>query len=413
MRWLIENLSSLLLALVLALTVWVAAVSSDDPIQTNAMPNPISIHLQGLGSGLVLVSAQPKQATVAVRSPLSVWRSLAASEISLSVDLTGLKPGNYQLAVHHSVDRSMVQIASVDPSTVSVTIEAATSSTLPITVIAVGEPAIGFRSDSPSVNPASAEVVGPTSAVQKVTQVVAQVDLTGRTQALTQDLELQAVDSNGDPVSGVQVTPNTASVHVGIEELGGYRSVVVLPKIEGEVEPGYQLTRITVSPTLVTVFSSDPNLVDQLGGFAETEPVSLTGATADFQMNVGLALPQGVSIVGDKTVTVKVSISPIENSVKVTRRLTLSGLPDGLYAIPSPDTISLILNGPVPLLDSLKPEDVRVVIDLSNLSVGTYQLTPTVVTSSSDIKAQSILPDTVEVVITSTPPPTPAVTSTP
>ncbi len=171
--------------------------------------------------------------------------------------------------------------------------------------------------------------------------------------------------------------------------------------------PGYQLTGITVQPTLVTVFSSDPNLVDQLGGFVETEPVSLAGVTGDIQKNVGLSLPDGVSIVGEKTVTVRVSISPIENSIKVTRPVEITGLRQGLFAQASPDTVSVILNGPVPILDNLQPDDVRIVLDLIDMTAGTYQLTPEVLTSSNDIKVQSVLPDTIEVTISTTPPPTP------
>jgi YbbR domain-containing protein len=186
-----------------------------------------------------------------------------------------------------------------------------------------------------------------------------------------------------------------------------------LPKIDGEVEPGYQLTGITVQPTLVTVFSSDPSLVDQLGGFVETEPVTLAGVTGDIQKSVGLSLPEGVSIVGEKTVTVRVSISPIENSITITRPVEITSLRQGLFAQASPETVNIILNGPVPILDNLKPDDVRVVLDLNGKTVGTYQLTPQVLTSSSDINVQSVLPDTIEITISATPPPTAQPTAVP
>jgi YbbR domain-containing protein len=413
MRWLLDNLSSLLLALILALTVWVAAVSTSDPIELHTVSNPLAIDFRNLGDGLVLVKAQSRQTSVSVRAPRSVWNQLSAGEFSIWVDLKNLAEGTHQVPIHASVDRRLVQISSLDPSSDTVKLEAAISKELNITVVRHGEPGIGFRSDNPQITPSKAQVVGPRSAVDLVNHVQVDVDLTGRSQTFTQDLSLQALDAEGQPVTGVTLVPAMTQVHVGIEELGGYRSVVVLPKIDGEVEPGYQLTGITVQPTLVTVFSSDPSLVDQLGGFVETEPVTLAGVTGDIQKNVGLSLPEGVSIVGEKTVTVRVSISPIENSIKITRPVEITGLRQGLFAQASPDTVSIILNGPVPILDNLKPDDVRVVLDLIGMEAGTYQLTPEVLTSSNDINVQSVLPDTIEITIGTTPPPTAQPTAVP
>lgn len=413
MRWLLDNLSSLLLALILSLTVWVAAVSSSDPIEVHSLANATPIEFRNLGDGLVLVSAQARQTSISVRAPQSVWNQLPAADLVAWVELSGLQPGTYQLPIQSTVDRHLVQISGLDPDTDTITIEAATTRRMGIQAVRHGELAIGFRTDPPQLQPASATVIGPTSAVSRVDRLQVDIDMTGRSQTFAQDLTIQALDTQGQPVSGVSLDPAIAQVSVGIEELGGYRSVVVLPKIDGEVEPGYQLTGITVQPTLVTVFSADPSQVDQLGGFVETDPVSLAGVTGDIQKNVSLSLPEGVSIVGDKTVTVKINISPIENSLKVTRAIEITGLQQGLFAQASPDSVSLILNGPVPILDNLRLTDVRVVLDLINLAPGTYQLTPQVFTSSDDIKVQSLLPDTIEVTIGRTPFPTSQPTTTP
>jgi len=48
-----------------------------------------------------------------------------------------------------------------------------------------------------------------------------------------------------------------------------------------------------------------------------------------------------------------------------------------------------------------------VILDLLDLGVGTYQITPQVIVLPTDIVVQTILPDAIEVTITSTPPATP------
>jgi hypothetical protein len=67
----------------------------------------------------------------------------------------------------------------------------------------------------------------------------------------------------------------------------------------------------------------------------------------------------------------------------------------------------VILSGPAPLLDTLLLQDIRVIVDVTGLEAGTYQLTPRVEILVADIVVGTILPNTVEVVIS------PAVTPTP
>lgn len=407
LRWFWDNLSTLLLAFVLALTVWLAAVNAEDPIEERAFPSEIPIEIRNQPSGMLIVADPAANARISLRAPRSVWDQLSVDDISVWVDLSGVQAGELELELEYNVAETPVQVTDLEPASVSLTLEPSSSRQLPVEVEVNGEPAIGYRSNPPVVEPSQTTITGPSSNVARVARVIAEVDLSGRSTDLSQDIRLQPVDDEGQPVSNVNLKPISASVNIAIEDLGGYRSVVVLPRIEGEVEPGYQLTRITVSPTLVRVFSPDPQVISGLSSFVETEPVELGGATDDFERRVSLNLPEGVSIVGEPSVLMRVSIDPIENSITVTRTVEIQGLGQDLYAVVSPQSVDLILFGPVPILDALGPEDVRVVVDLLGLETGIHQLEPEVVVASPEVRVQTVLPDTIEVTITDTPPPTP------
>lgn len=71
----------------------------------------------------------------------------------------------------------------------------------------------------------------------------------------------------------------------------------------------------------------------------------------------------------------------------------------------------MIVSGPLPLLDTLTRQDIRVTVDLTGLTIGTHQLTPKVEILISDVQVESILPGTIEVTLTLTG--TPSVTLTP
>jgi YbbR domain-containing protein len=410
LRWLVENGSTLLMAFVLAITVWVAAVNAADPIAERAFSSAIPIAYEGLSNGLLMVGTPPTQGLVSVRAPASVWNQLTPERIHLRVDLRDQAAGRHDVSVAGSVDLSPARLTSIDPAHITLTIEPAASKDVTARVVAVGEPALGYRAGEAAITPAHANVSGPASLVAQVKETIATADMTNRRGDLAAQLNLAAVDSSGQIVPGVTINPETAGVMIPVNELVGYRLVAVIPIIQGQVDAGYQVTNIALTPTLVTVFSPDPQAVEALPGYVETLPISLAGAHDTLEERVSLALPKGIFLAGTQNVLVQVSISPIEISTTIARRPELQGLRPGLYAEASPNSISVILKGPLPVLEQLKADDVRVILDLTGLGPGAHQLAPVVLILPAGVVSQSVLPDTIEVIITTTPPPQPTPT---
>lgn len=133
----------------------------------------------------------------------------------------------------------------------------------------------------------------------------------------------------------------------------------------------------------------------------------------DFERLVEIDLPKGISVVGDQKVLVQVSIAPIESSLTVSLHVEITGLTPGLLAEVAPTTVDVILSGPVPVLNTLKPSDLRVKVDLTGFGVGTHQIIPVVDLLPPRVQVVSILPATVEVVIVEAPTPTPTPTPVP
>ena len=154
------------------------------------------------------------------------------------------------------------------------------------------------------------------------------------------------------------------------------------------------------------LFSADPMLLDQLPGYVETETLDLTGATDDIETVLALNLPEGISVIGDNRVLVLVGVAAIEGSVTLSRDVEIIGLAPGFEAQVAPMSVDVIIAGPIPDLETLDPVGVRVIIDLTGLESGTYQLQPTVEILPDRIYLQSISPESVEVVIQELPTPT-------
>jgi YbbR domain-containing protein len=189
--------------------------------------------------------------------------------------------------------------------------------------------------------------------------------------------------------------------------------VIVKVITTGEIANGYKLTNITVTPPTVLVFSSDPNLLNDLPGYIETEPISLENAQDDIETYLKLNLPKGISVVGDDKALVQVNIAAIESSIRMSLPVEVIGLTPGLTAAVSPTNVDVILSGPVNILNSLNPNSIRIVVDMTGKNIGTYQESPTMPFLPDRVTLDSISPDAVEVTVTKAPTPTPTLTPAP
>jgi YbbR domain-containing protein len=254
--------------------------------------------------------------------------------------------------------------------------------------------------------------------VSRVSEVRVNLDISDASETIIKTVTPVLLDDRGRPIltDGLTLTPDTVSITQPISLLGGFRYVIVRAVTIGQLE-GYRLTNISVTPAGVVVFSSDPQLVQDLPGYIETKPIDLTGAEDDFEMLSDLNLPEGISVVGDPKVLVQVSISAIEGNIAVSLPVEVVSLTPGLMAQVSPIAVDVILTGPVPILGELQSEDIRVIVDLTGYEEGIYQIIPVVDFLPERVKIESILPATVEVTIiiafTPTPSLTPLVSPTP
>ncbi len=407
---LFKYIPTFLTALVLALAVWISAVTSTDPTEESQFAQPIPIEVIGLDPGLMITNEPADQINVILSAPRSVWNELNAdpSNIHAVIDLSGLEPGSHSVPVQVQVNLRPVKIVSNTPRSVTVTLERLTTRTVPINLVTSGDPAIGYQAGLPTLSQTSAVVSGPASQVERVQKVEASLDLTQVFETVNRTLTLQAVDANSSVVSGVTLTPDRVTVTLPINQKGGYRNVVVKVVTSGEVASGYRLTNISVFPAAVTVFSSNPTVISNLPGYVETTPLDLSNVKDDLDISLPLNLPEGVTVVGDQTVLVRVGIAAIQSSLPLANQeISVVGLAPNLKATLSPEVVDLILSGPLPLLDALKAGDVTISLDVTGLSLGTYQIEPKIEISIAEIKVESVLPGTIEVTISYAPNPTP------
>jgi YbbR domain-containing protein len=402
LRWLAKNTGTLLTAIVLAVIVWVSAVIASDPNEEHILARAVPIEIIGQDPSLQIMGEIPQNVTLVLRAPASVWTQLNNDEQSIRAwaDLSNIGSGTYDIPVQVQITPHLVRLIRQDPEQLTVNLDSIITQVFPVDLVVRGEPPVGYEAQPPLLEPPDVTVSGPESLVTLVKQIRVGMDITNANQTMVEEETPLPLDEAGRVVRGVTVSPDTIKITQPITLLGGYRYVIVRAVTVGQVASGYRLTNVFVTPVGVVVFSSDPELVNNLPGYVETQPIDLTGKTDDFEALVELNLLEGISVVGDPKVLVQVSIAAIESSLAISLPVEIIGLAPGLQASVSPATVDVILTGPVPLLNTLSPADVRVVVDLTGYDAGTYQFIPEVNILPEQVEKVSMLPATVEVTIT-------------
>jgi YbbR domain-containing protein len=410
MRLLASNLRTFAIALVLGVSVWISAVTSADPDEVRLYPNTVPLEIVGQDPSLIITSEVPTTVDVSLRAPRSVWEQLTALERSVqaTLDLTGLSAGEHRVEIEVRYLVRPAQVVLTNPASVTVNLERLAQRTLPLELSLVGQTAIGYQAGDVTIEPSEIVISGPESIVRKAAEARVRVSLDGARENIDQTVNVQIVDEANNPLNGLTLTPASVRATVPISQQGGFRDVAVKVVVTGQIAAGYRLENISVFPPIVTVFASEPELVNALPGVVETQPLDLQDAREDFTARLALVLPEDITIVGAaQTVQVTVGISPIQTSLTLLNQsINVIGLSEGLTAQVFPQTVDVIISGPLPGLDALTPQDVIVTVDVTGLTPGTYQLNPKVEVLVDNVLVESILPGTVEVVISIAPTPT-------
>lgn len=160
-RALLRDLPLKLLALVLAVGLWLSVAREPDVERHLDVP----LGIQNVPEGLELVEA-PDTVAVRVRGASSIVSGLGPGDVMAILDLTGEHPGSGRLFDLLATGMLRVpfgvEVTRVVPPTISVALErTGAPRAVPIVPAIEGDPADGFEVAGISTAPPATEVVGP------------------------------------------------------------------------------------------------------------------------------------------------------------------------------------------------------------------------------------------------------------
>lgn len=422
-RFIIDNLGWILISLSLASIIWVVASLEDNPIEEQDFPSAIAIEfIENPSDGDMLLNSATlrRSARVTIRAPRQSLNEITEDHIRIYADLDNLEPGTHNVELHAELtdDSPSGRVISISPSDIAIEIVAISQTTIPIRIDTPGELSPQLQLiEEPQCEQNTVQVSGPESIINRLTRGVVQINLQSLsvgTETLSYSIEPRTTNDGGlsaRELENITIEPRFLNCTTILGEIEGGQNILVNPVFEGQLPDGYIRGDFSINPPNVFV-TGDAGLITALNNSVDTLPINLDGQTNDFSREVTLALPEGLSA-QPATVTITISVTP-----RIATRQFADISVQALNVAPTlnvnsivPQTISITVEGPEPLINSLSIEDLRATVDLEGRNVGTYADLPIVIEVLQDIELSQIevspQPQNVSVVIAAPATPTP------
>lgn len=348
----------------------VTAVYNEELYVVEGLPKTVDITLVGQKRHIFLAKQSPSK--------------------GVSVDLTGLKPGNHKVTLKYSQRLKSLDY-KLDPSQVTVTIYNKESDTRSLTYDLLHQDSLDSKLyiDNVELDRTDVIVKGAKYKLDKVASVKALIDVTKFPNAKNlnagtlslKDVPLVAYDTNGKIID-VEIVPKTVSAKITITSPSKEVPIKIVPS--GKVAFGKAIKSIdsSISSVVVCGDADAVNKIQQL----EVE-IDVKDLKNDKEYNVTLKKPSGITDLSVNTVKINVtiddSITKEFNNISVSAENLASGLKAQAMSLED-SKITVIVEGSEDVINNLDPTTIKAYVDLKNTGVGEHEVEVNV--TGSDLK---------------------------
>lgn len=335
----------------------VTAVYNEELYVVEGLPKDVDITLIGQRRHIFLAKQSPSK--------------------GVSVDLTGLKPGNHKVTMKYTQRLKSLDY-KLDPSQITVTIYEKVSENRTITYDILNQDSLDSKLYISNVEIDRNDVIikGAQYKLDKVASVKALLDVKNipnpkAGDITVKDIPLVAYDNNGKIID-VEIVPKTITATVTITSPSKEIPVKVVPK--GNLAFGKSIKSMDTNLAKITVYGNQDavDAIEQL----EVE-IDVKGLDKDKEFNVTLKKPKGIRELSSKTMNVKVvldnsSSKEIENisvqSENLDSRFKVQALSD------DDRQVTVVVKGSEESIKDIQASDIKAYIDLKNYGVGEYEV---------------------------------------
>lgn len=372
-----SDISIRISAVIIAIILWSLVMGDVNP-DIERLYRDVTVNYTNVSAldrqGLVIMEPQDVSVNVRVSGSRSDLDNFDESNISAQVDLSGYSEGQVRasLTVGVSGYSSSVQVVDFEPREVLFTLDRMVRREFPVNVVTSGELDDSYLLGDIDASDYNISVRGPSTWVNEVRQVIAHVDLDGRTRTSNTNITVSVVDVDGNEVRGIEKEPNMISLQIPILRT---QSVPIELQTVGELPENFSINNLQIKPSQVTLVGDSRVLAIEK---IQTEEIDVNLFLESSSQEVDLILPEGVELLNpDEDITISYEIGEeINEKYSFDLEEIVTNIPEGLR-IEEGDldqTIELNFRGDRAILKTIRKEDIDISVDLAELGLGTHEI---------------------------------------
>ena len=413
---LMNNAGLKLLALFLAVGLWMAVVNIDNPVVRKTMTISVTMknqeYITEMGKYLDTLG-DSNTVTFSYTTTRSIWQNISSSDFSATADLQKIEAkesGNYRVPVNVVATRNASQITiETKQIYLDVSLEDLAKHQFQIKANTSGTVADGCALGSLILDSANViQVSGPVSVINRIDSVVATVNVDGMATDVTDYAVPVFYDANGEVIDTTKLEKSVENVKITAQILNT-KDVALTLSTMGNLPDGYQLVEVYSNPIKVRVKGTSAvlNTLDRI--VIPAEVLDLSGVSSDILKTIDITsyLPHGVSLVlsSDARVNISAEIEKIETrELKLPiANITTVGLKNGYQLSHTERYLTIYVNAGKTALSQLNVADIKGTINVENLESGEHLVAVDIQLDDTIYKVNDVL---TEVNIVSTQPDT-------
>lgn len=306
MHWIVglkHNWGMKLFCLFCAIGMWVFVMKDQNPVIE--MTYTVPVQVQNLDQNY-LVEGVPSEVRVHLRGPRNAIFDINPSVLKAYVNMKNARVGQENVAINFTAPTGTF-IDSITPENVTVTVDEYMVKELQVQAQPLGTVPNDIAIKDSKVMPTTVTISGPAHLVSRASYAVIRINLDKHRESFTEVGDILPVDSAGNVVEGLTITPKGAQIQYELERIRMEKKVPVQANVVGNVPSGYTVKRVVVEPKELTIVGKE-SILNGIDG-VKTIDIPVNGATGSFTGNYSFVLPEGVTTSTDRVV-VKVEIEP-------------------------------------------------------------------------------------------------------
>ena len=327
----------------------VTAVYNEESYVVEGLPESVDITLIGQRRHIFLAKQSPSK--------------------GVSVDLTGLKPGNHKVTLKYAQRLKSLDY-KLDPSQVTVTIYEKVSENRALTFDVLNQDSLDSKLYINDIEIDRSDVIvkGAQYKLDQVATVKALLDVKNipnpkAEEIMVKDIPLVAYDNNGNIID-VEIVPKTVTANVQIISPSKEIPIKIVP--EGELAFGKSIKTMETSISKITVYGSQ-DVVDSIQQLEV--PIDVNGLDKDKEYNVTLKRPKGITELSSKTLIVKVVLDNSSSKEFENISVQTQNLDNNLKVQALSDSdrqVTVVVKGSEESINNITASDISAFVDLKN-----------------------------------------------